>query len=79
MTASDRAILSAKWHAARGVRYCRAVGTLSKLQVPVKCTDQKAQDLKRACARVKGVRAPKKERVMMIQKRLQPRISQNDK
>ena len=38
-----------------------------------------AQDLKRACARVKGVRAPKGERIMMIQKRLQPRISQNDK
>ena len=41
--------------------------------------DPDAQDLKRACARVKGVRTPKGERIMMMQKRLQPRISQNDK
>ena len=39
------------------------IGTLSKSQVPVKCTDQKAQDLKRACAREPKACARQKESV----------------
>ena len=54
------------------------IGTFTKCQLNARIRRRRISR-KRACARVKGVRAPKKERVMMIQKRLQPRISQNDK